>query len=131
MTQLWWAYLAGFFDGEGTIYVKGRMSPIIILGQSGERGKAVLQKLIHFLLSQGICPSESEPTLKKTSEAYTYSRKTGARYKDFWTFQVGNRPDAIKMLQGMLPYLQVKKVEAQDSLRFCKMFPALNGVGIR
>lgn len=124
-----WEYFAGFFDGEGTIFVKRRMSPIVILGQSGPRGKALLSEIIEFLRASGITPSSEVPTPNSRTKRGACS-KQGKRYKDFWQFQVANRPDALELLRRLLPYLRIKKVEAEDALRFCKLYGPLNSTGV-
>jgi len=115
--SLSWQYIAGFTDGEGCIRINSNhrygCSPKIAIAQSGARGLDVLTKIRLWLLEQDI-PSNfdiQEPT--KLSKLTLYR------------LTITKRETATKFLEGVLPYLIVKKVEAEDLLRHLKIFPAL------
>lgn len=112
-------YIAGFFDGEGSIYAPiGRNvhTPHLALPQSGPEGKQVLDEIAAFLESKGIDVYRMHPRL---------TSKIGK--KPMHTIEIGNMKSATLFLQAVLPYLRVKKVKAQDVLRFVKMCPSIRG----
>jgi len=104
-----WGYVSGFFDGEGTVNPP--------LGQKRGYGRvcfyqndrAVLEEIKFFLELHGtyfsICPG----------------KLNGLQ------LQAKDDDSSHKVLEFMLPYLRVKKVIAQDVLRFRKAFPSILG----
>lgn len=108
-----WEYLAGFFDGEGTVCVPfgACFTPRVAMYQSGERGRIVLQAVQKFLIEQDMIFGTLESV-----------QRDGKR-KVSWMLTIRKRDDVQCFLTWILPYLIVKKVEAQDSLRYLKMFP--------
>lgn len=119
-----WAYLAGFFDGEGHVGMDRNRgygySPRIVLPQSGERGRKVLEKIAVFLVQQGL-----------RSPAISVSPPVKLSKLPIWRLYISSRHEATLFLRGILPYLQVKHIEAQDMLRHMQVFPALPKGGWR
>lgn len=101
-----WPYIAGFFDGEGHASL-GRLA----LYQSGDEGCQLLREIQSFWHSQGI-------------RAGLYARE-GSKWgkKTEWSLHVCQCRSIIPVLQQMLPFLRIKRVVAQDLLRYAKMFP--------
>jgi hypothetical protein len=111
VAQLSWEYVAGFFDGEGNIYNRLPTRILVSVAQSGNRGKVLLEELQLLLDKEGIRSS-------------LYKMKThrfGAL--DCWVVATSYRDGAQRWLELMLPYLRIKKTEAQDTLRYLKIFP--------
>jgi len=110
-----WAYVAGFFDGEGHVsgLMNNRRTPAIELAQSGRRGQILLQEIESFMQSQGLHSTNAARIMKRST---SHLGKKEMYVMRFTT-------DAAKVLQHMLPHLRIKKAEAQDVLRFHKMFP--------
>jgi hypothetical protein len=103
-----WIYLAGFFDGEGSIAVRtGHVH--VSMAQSHKIGLKVLSEIQMFLLTQ---IRKASITLHKKDDCYS-----------LW---VCDRSDVKTLLTRMLPYLRVKKAQAQDVLRYMKMYPKFN-----
>ena len=102
-----WPYVAGFFDGEGTISV-GQRGIQWSVAQSHLRGREVLRRIQSFLLSEGI-------------RASLYI----ARPDDCNSLYVTDRKRIRLLISKLMPYLIVKKVECQDAIRFMQMFPAM------
>lgn len=101
-----WNYIAGFFDGEGTICTTARGIQWSI-AQSRERGRVVLEDIRTFLAEQGIKSS-------------VYQKKDRA---SMFTLYVTDRERIKKLLLMLYPYLRIKRVEVQDCLRYMRLFP--------
>lgn len=119
-----WAYLAGFFDGDGHVGLSsGRgfsSTPRVAFAQAGSRGKEFLQQVKEFLLSEGIASGQIyEDTHSKLSSQSCFA------------LVVANRKDGTHVLQKLIPFLHIKKLEAQDVLRFFQFFPPLPRGGKR
>jgi len=113
-----WAYVAGFVDGEGCIRIAqgtNHISPSITVGQT-ERQAGVLYVIQEFLKRQGIA--------SYINKAHWAHRIRGTQPS--LNLRVAKRVDVEKCLRLLLPYLIVKKLAAQDVLRFCTMYPRLN-----
>jgi hypothetical protein len=103
-----WPYIAGFFDGEGSIrlYQRGVQWSV---AQSGKRGIAVLADIKKFLASDGITSSIYCP--KKITKAIPCLVATG-------------RENVSYLVGRLMPHLHVKKSECQDVLRYFRLFPS-------
>ena len=106
-------YLAGFFDGEGCFYIgwqkakhpenkKFYPKAQVLLSQSGEDGLNLLEQIkadyggnIYLHLRPG------QHKAKKTA------------YKIWW-----NKEEAISLITQLLPYLILKKTEAEEVLQY-------------
>ena len=111
-----WSYIAGFFDGEGSLWFArastgGGIHAQITIGQSSE---LVLQKMAAFLVGHGILAKVSQ---RKKQEG-------NLQKKEFFVLYVTNLINVRKFLEGVMPYLVVKKVGAQDVLRYMRLYPA-------
>lgn len=113
-----WEYIAGFFDGEGSVSMvvsahrKTTASPKVHIGQSGKEGLAVLSAIQAFLVDQ-------------TIHGYIFSQKNHGRCRQMHGIQVCARADVDKFLHAIIPFVRVKKVIVQDAIRHLKMFPPL------
>ena len=108
-----WEYLAGFFDGEGWIGIPSQaetlhISPRVIITQSKLRGKILFEEIKSFL---------SVANIKSTVRC--------AR-EDMWNLNISGRNNVILFIERLMPYLHIKKLEAQDIGRFLKLFPNRN-----
>lgn len=108
-----WAYIAGFFDGEGSVFqARPRISALVSIVQAEQH---VLQEIQQFLVQHCI-PS----VVRAKSMCSTYR-------KPQWVLSISKNADTIKFLSHILPYLQVKRVLAQDVIRFSVLYPNLRG----
>lgn len=100
-------WLAGFFDGEGCFWLgsqvkksTGKRYPAcrVIIGQSGENGKEVLEAI----------------QTKHGGELYQHlapgqHKATKSAYKLYW-----NAEEALALINTLLPHLLLKKEEAME-----------------
>jgi hypothetical protein len=104
-------WLAGFFDGEGTFWVgeqtdkkNGKKYPkcIVMLSQSGDKGKEVLE------------------TIQETFGGNLYQhlevgqhKATKPAYKLYW-----NKNEAIKLIEKLRSFLLIKHEEANRAYQY-------------
>lgn len=107
-----WAYIAGFFDGEGT-FAPCLSDCILSIYQ---KEPAVLYRIRDFLSANGITSC-----MVKIRERRTNLIAMSAT----WQLSVSGNVNRMKFAKGVLPYLIVKKALVQDWVRCRTMFPAL------
>lgn len=110
-----WNYVAGFFDGEGSVCIPNgaHHNPRVALYQTGERGRVVLASIQRFIYEEDRIESRLVP------------HERGGNRKIIWTLVVERRYEVQCFLAWILPYVRIKKVEVQDHLRYLKVFPAI------
>lgn len=115
-----WEYMAGFFDGEGSVKLSngerkgGSGSPKLGLYQSGQRGLVLLKEIQDFMVPYGIISTIRQlPPIPKRQLMYQ--------------LYVYNRIGVMTFVQHVFPYLRIKKLESQDLMRYLKLFPISTG----
>lgn len=103
-----WQYIAGFFDGEGTVRFTNQGGLAITIAQSRDRGADVLRKMCHFLSTQGIKSRQYKPYRQ-----------------NMHTLGLTDRPHVLAFLRGVFPHTEVKRIEVQDHLRFTQLYPRM------
>ena len=111
-------WLAGFFDGEGSISVarqgvghsKGRGRLAITLTQAGPIGLEVLTAIRDFIYIQGIRSTVLNKSIVEGS-------------KQGYMLSITGWENGINFIVFLYPYLIVKRQLAQDTIRFSKVFP--------
>lgn len=98
--KICWAYVAGFFDGEGNIFVRPGTVQV-----NFTQGKDWILLLIK-------CFIESKCDVYR-SQFYSNKRAGKGRGRVSWT----NAHDVKQILKKMLPYLKVKREEAIKTLQ--------------
>lgn len=116
-----WAYLAGFFDGEGCVnyaHSGGVRSYRIRLtfSQAFPRGHVLLEQIKDFLKQEG-CRVGNISTSGYQKEIS----------KQGWQLQITERASTQLIMKAMFPYLHIKKVEVQDALRRQTLYPTFKG----
>lgn len=114
----WWAYIAGFADGEGCFMIplgRNTSSPQVKIAQTGYQGLRVLSEMSDFLVAQGL----EGVRLAKYEIAYR-GRKL------MYNLLITNRKSVLTFFEKTLPYLHVKRHTAQDIIRYTKLFPSLD-----
>ncbi len=115
-----WDYIAGFFDGEGSVSTMNfthrdtLAATIVTLSQSGSEGFEILTKIRDFLLAAGI-------------KGYVHSQTRRKPYRQMHHLKVCARPSVEALLRQLLPRVSVKRVVVQDTLRFIIAFPSIKG----
>ncbi len=122
-----WAYIAGFFDGEGHVSLGrqkncgegqfSRGSPRVTIVQSRERGRVLLESIAGILAGHSI------------RSAVDVHREAGDRNSVTYRLRITGFNSVIRFLRLVFPYLHIKKIEAQDIIRYDKVFPTLIGRG--
>lgn len=116
-----WEYLAGFFDGEGCINYANSGSVRtyrvrLTFSQSRPRGYELLGRIKHFLELNGC----------KLGKIHT-SGYIRDKEKQGWQLQIVQKDSVKLILNALMPYLEIKKLEAQDALRRTKLYPSFVG----
>jgi hypothetical protein len=127
MADMSWEYVAGFFDGEGHVgltrqkrcgegqYSRGSIRATMV--QSLERGRVLLEEIRRFLAKQGIC------------SAVGIHAGGGVNTRRCYHVRITGFRSVVPFLRGIFPFLRIKKLEAQDFIRYDKAFPSLVGKG--
>lgn len=103
-----WAYLAGFTDGDGCITrecSKGKYPYARVRWNQKQADGAVLLEIGEFLRQQGV---------KLTERNFSVAR-AGHRYPQM-ELGVTNADDTLTVLEGILPYLVVKRERAIEAI---------------
>jgi len=115
-----WPYIAGFFDGEGSIVVhRGNhgVFRIQIVQSEQNGGEAVLKEIASFLEQYGI-HSNIHRSKKREGHCCMFS------------LNIGQLHSVVKFLKFLFPYLRVKRSLAQDVIRYAAIFPNYRDSGI-
>lgn len=88
--------------------------PILNLTQTGKEGKYLLLEIQRFLVGEDI-----------KSSIYETQHKNKL-YRTKFDLRIVGRGHVVAALRNLAPFLRVKKVQAQDLLRFLRLYPSLN-----
>lgn len=107
-TPIQWAYLAGFYDGEGTITTTKQ-----------QRADGVSYYQLRFVIS-----NTSYEVLKSLQEQFGGSihghKPTNTKHRKFFQWYMSSVEKTVPVLKGMLPYLRYKTQEIELALEFFK-----------
>jgi len=94
-----WSYIAGFFDGEGTIYQDGKTGywRLSILNTN----KEILEEIKSFI---------------KSGSVYT-RKKSKKSKKPIYTFQISDQRFILKFAKNTLPFSIIKKERLKEALK--------------
>jgi intein/homing endonuclease len=127
MAEMSWAYIAGFFDGEGCLPAWGtgmfsgdvhhRVGRFCIqICQTQEEGRRILLEIADFLASNGIDAGvRSRSMMRQENWALP------------WNLTINGSGYVVKFIDGVYPYLRVKKQRAEDYRRECILYSKLIG----
>jgi hypothetical protein len=105
-----WAYIAGFIDGEGSLELHKRISR---------------SKVNKFGIYQRISITNTNKDValwlkQRLGDCY-YSESIFESGSEIYRIVIHNLLDVKKILEGILPYLVVKKQHAKSLLKFCNI----------
>ena len=106
-------YLAGFFDGEGTLYIGVQKAKhpdnkklykhcTVMLSQSGDKGLKLLSEI----------SEQYGGSIYKHLDAGQH-KATKAAYKLYW-----NKDEAVKLVTSLEPFLKIKREEAIEVIKY-------------
>lgn len=95
--EYFWSYIAGFFDGEGCIYVNKENRIRIEISQ---KRTFVLEEIMKFLNTEGITSIISYSKNDKASE-----------------LRINKHREIMDFLEKILPYTIVKKQETENAIK--------------
>jgi len=97
-----WAYVAGFFDGEGSLHI--------------DRHKSTVQIRIDNTFRRAV------QEIRSFVGCGTISNRGRAKphYKDRFRLTISNHVDVLRILQGMRPYLIVKRRAAEVMIGYIR-----------
>lgn len=107
MNEIDLAYIAGIFDGEGNIGIvkRGKMN-----------GRTV--PIYHLVVRVGMCDEDIPKLLHKTFGGYLEHRKRpNPKHRDIYTWSMAYGK-AVDFLTQILPYLKLKKEQAELAIKF-------------
>ena len=102
-----WSYIAGFFDGEGSINLQPRSCQASFTQVI--RKDMVLENIQSFLRSRGV-----------RSGLSSHSGRKGTKWNPTQRLTVSDHCSVVKFLQSVLPYLTVKKEKAEKAIKQLK-----------
>jgi intein/homing endonuclease len=113
-----WEYIAGFFDGEGwvgmSMGVRRNCSNVRVrIVQTAERGRILLETIQAFIAKAGI---KSSVRISPTGDD---------NRQILWVLEISSRDSTLRFLRMVMPFIHIKRTEAQDIIRYCTMFPIM------
>lgn len=122
-----WAYFAGLIDGEGSFVIQKTSVEKI--------AKSSRSKTPKYLAYFSIGMVDREPLemiIKLIGCGKVYEERVPNR-RSIWRIRFGGRLKLIPFIENLLPYLIVKKQQAETVLDFCKNWftPGQDGRGSR
>lgn len=115
--KLTWPYIAGFFDGEGTIFMRqgsDMIQPIAAIYQGGPNGKRLLEEMQEWMRLYGV--KARGPIAMRSGHG-----------KAVHMLRMEGRQAVGQFVINALPYLRIKKTQSQDILRFIRMYKRRDG----
>ena len=109
-----WAYVSGFFDGEGNI--DGKRPRLTIV----QKPQEPLVEIARFLSTHGIHSTITHRTSQYKIKGLSYGRR------NLHALRINRQKDVLQMCANMLPFLLVKKAAMQDAVRYHKLYPSLH-----
>jgi transposase-like protein len=98
------AWLAGFWEGEGTFRVRRGRYPYFDISQSGERGRKILEEIRDRL---GVGYVKVEP-------------RRSVNHEDRYRWIITETGDVVRVVEMLLPYMRFRRDEVEGKLAVLK-----------
>ncbi|MEK7664444.1 MAG: LAGLIDADG family homing endonuclease [Patescibacteria group bacterium] len=92
-----WSYVAGFFDGEGSVARNNGLGFRITIPQTNEEVLKLIRNFVGFGFIIKV-------------------KKRESHWKDSWTYYIASKKDVYYFLKQVLPYLIVKRDIALEAI---------------
>jgi hypothetical protein len=116
--EIFWSYLAGLFDGEGTVCIStSRNRNNTTIFQMNVKVANTKLELMQWLIT-------NFGGYYSVSNAKSDAKK---RYSTQYAWMPKGKNNRIEVLEGMLPYLVIKKQQALIGLEFERVYEGRNG----
>lgn len=128
MEEVKLAYIAGILDGEGSIMIQKQASKSFM----AQRAKSGCFHP-HYAPAVRIGMLDKEPLdliVETTLIGYVYQEKLYHRKRPMYRWMARSKNDISKFLTLVLPYLLVKKKQAELCLKFVNEWVSCNGAKI-
>ena len=112
------AYLAGLFDGEGTICIQRDVRPTD--KETGRYKGATYTVTVRI----GMIQKEPMELFREFFQVgYLDCEKKYHNFRPMWRFSIRRREDVKSAIKSLLPFLRVKREQALLALRYFDFFP--------
>jgi hypothetical protein len=116
------AYLAGLFDGEGTICIQKDSRP---LAKNNGRN---WNPIYNVTFRVGMIDKEAVEGFKKFFEVgFLDCEKSYHKFRPMWRYSIRARNDAKMVIEMIIPFLRVKKPQAYLAIKFFQNCPSQRG----
>lgn len=128
MAGMSWAYIAGFFDGEGCLNAvgggslgstKSKVRFRIQISQTLNVGRDTLEEMAEFLRERGISSYVVKHGLAR-------HRRT-PKWRQCYNLLILRVESVRLFIEGVFPYLRIKKSRAEDYRRMTILYPSMIG----
>ena len=111
-----WQYIAGFFDGEGCIFISSRKD-ICTYPSRHNKSYNCLHRMVRITLSQN-----DIEVLEKIQEFLTLNNIISSIYTNPNNIQhqlyISKHDSSLKFLENILPFVIVKKIKTLEAINF-------------
>lgn len=116
------SYLAGLFDGEGTICIQKDSRP---LAKNNGRN---WNPIYNVTFRVGMIDEKAIKGFKEFFEVgFIDCEKSYHKFRPMWRYSIRAKDDARMVIEMIKPFLRVKKAQAELALRYFKDCPSQRG----
>lgn len=116
------AYLAGLFDGEGTICIQKDNRPL-----AKDNGRN-WNPIYNVTFRVGMTHKEAVERFKKFFEVgFIDCEKSYHKFRPMWRYSIRRKEDVMRVIKIIHPFLMVKKEQALNALLYFEDCPSQRG----
>jgi hypothetical protein len=116
------AYLAGLFDGEGTICIQKDSRPLA--KDNGRNWNPIYNVTFRI----GMTDKEAIEGFKRFFKVgFIDCEKSYHKFRPMWRYSIRSRNDAKMVIEMIIPFLRVKKYQAFLAMKFFQNCPSQRG----